>query len=82
LYESDKVELRKRSSVIGGFIDVEAQHNMAANGAPIDFDVDEKLNDRWLNGLEDIALSLQHTDIIKFMRLNGSNWRSSWVFVN
>ena len=46
-------------------VDLEAQTITKPDGSTIAFDVDEFRKHRLLNGLDDIGLTLQHTDDIK-----------------
>jgi 3-isopropylmalate/(R)-2-methylmalate dehydratase small subunit len=62
-------------------IDLEAQQITTPNGRTIAFDVDETRKHRLLNGLDDIALSLQHADKIKAYEVERAK-RAPWLFVD
>lgn len=62
-------------------IDLAAQQITTPNGRAIDFDVDETRKYRLLNGLDDIALSLQHADKIKTYEVERAK-RAPWLFVD
>jgi len=60
-------------------IDLEAQQITAPNGRTIDFD--ETREHPFLNGLDHIALSLQHADKIKPYEVERTK-RAPWLFVD
>ncbi len=62
-------------------IDLEAQQITTPYGRIIDFDVDETRKHCLLNGLDDIALSLQHADKIKAYEVERAK-RAPWLFVD
>lgn len=62
-------------------IDLEAQKITTPSGREIGFDVDENRKYRLLNGLDDIALTLQHADKIKAYEAERAK-RAPWLFVD
>ncbi len=60
-------------------IDLEAQKITTPTGRVMHFDVDENRKYRLLNGLDDIALSLQHADKIKAYEEERAK-RAPWLF--
>jgi len=62
-------------------IDLAAQQIMTPNGRTINFGVDETRKHPLLNGLDDIALSLQHADKIKAYEVERAK-RAPWLFVD
>ncbi|MDD5274491.1 MAG: 3-isopropylmalate dehydratase small subunit [Methylovulum sp.] len=60
-------------------IDLEAQKIMTPEGSVMCFDVDETRKFRLLNGLDDIALSLQHADKITAYEAERAK-RAPWLF--
>ena len=62
-------------------IDLKSQQITTPNGRTIDFDVDETRKHRLLNGLDDIALSLQQADKIKAYEVERAK-RAPWLFVD
>jgi 3-isopropylmalate/(R)-2-methylmalate dehydratase small subunit len=62
-------------------IDLAAQTITTPAGRVIRFDVDETRKYRLLNGLDDIALSLQHADKIKEYEAKRAK-RAPWLFTN
>lgn len=60
-------------------IDLEAQTITTPNGQTIAFMVDENRRHRLLNGLDDIALTLQHADKIKAYEAERAS-RAPWLF--
>ena len=60
-------------------VDLQAQAITTPSGQKIPFSVDENRRYRLLNGLDDIALSLQHGDKIKAYELE-RNKRAPWLF--
>lgn len=68
--------------VVDGYqltIDLQAQTITTPNGQNIGFTVDENRRFRLLNGLDDIALSLQHADKIKSYEAERAK-RAPWLF--
>ncbi len=62
-------------------IDLAAQTITTPAGRAIRFDVDETRKYRLLNGLDDIALSLQHADKIREYEAKRAK-RAPWLFTN
>ena len=62
-------------------IDLEAQTITTPSGRVIQFAVDENRRFRLLNGLDDIGLSLQHSDKIKAYETERAK-RAPWLFRN
>ncbi len=62
-------------------IDLETQKITTPSGREIGFDVDETRKYRLLNGLDDIALTLQHADKIKAYEAERAK-RAPWLFVD
>ena len=62
-------------------IDLEAQKITTPSGREIGFDVDENRKYRLLNGLDDIALTLQQADKIKAYEAERAK-RAPWLFVD
>ncbi|MGR9087341.1 MAG: 3-isopropylmalate dehydratase small subunit [Gammaproteobacteria bacterium] len=60
-------------------IDLEAQQITTPSGGMIRFDVDQTRKHRLLNGLDDIALSLQHADKIRAYERERAK-RAPWLF--
>lgn len=60
-------------------IDLQAQTITTPSGQAIGFSVDENRRHRLLNGLDDIALSLQHADKIKAYEAERAK-RAPWLF--
>ena len=60
-------------------IDLQNQTITTPSGQNITFSIDENRRYRLLNGLDDIALSLQHADKIKAYELERSK-RAPWLF--
>lgn len=60
-------------------IDLQTQTITTPSGQNIGFNVDENLRHRLLNGLDDIALSLQHADKIKTYEAERAK-RAPWLF--
>ena len=60
-------------------IDLQTQAITMPSGQTIAFSIDENRRYRLLNGLDDIALSLQHSDKIKAYELERSK-RAPWLF--
>ncbi len=60
-------------------IDLQAQTITTPSGETIGFSVDENRRHRLLNGLDDIALSLQHADKIKAYEAERAK-RAPWLF--
>lgn len=60
-------------------IDLQAQTITTPSGQAIGFNVDENRRYRLLNGLDDIALSLQHADKIKAYEAERAE-RAPWLF--
>lgn len=60
-------------------VDLESQTITKADGTTINFDVDEFRKHRLLNGLDDIGLTLQHTDDIKAYEKRRSQ-EAPWLF--
>lgn len=60
-------------------IDLQTQAITTPSGQSIGFDVDENRRHRLLNGLDDIALSLQHADKIKAYEAERAE-RAPWLF--
>jgi 3-isopropylmalate/(R)-2-methylmalate dehydratase small subunit len=68
--------------VVDGYqltIDLQAQTITTPSGQNIAFTVDENRRFRLLNGLDDIALSLQHADKIKSYEAERAK-RAPWLF--
>ena len=61
-------------------IDLAAQKITMPNGNQIDFAIDENRKYRLLNGLDDIALTLQEADKIKAYEIEREK-RAPWLFV-
>ncbi|MFA6386080.1 MAG: 3-isopropylmalate dehydratase small subunit [Candidatus Paceibacterota bacterium] len=62
-------------------IDLETQKITTPSGSEIGFDVDETRKYRLLNGLDDIALTLQHADKIKAYEAERAK-RAPWLFAD
>jgi 3-isopropylmalate/(R)-2-methylmalate dehydratase small subunit len=62
-------------------IDLETQKITTPSGKSIGFDIDENRKYRLLNGLDDIALSLQHADKIRAYEAERAK-RAPWLFVD
>ena len=62
-------------------IDLETQKITTPGGREISFDVDETRKYRLLNGLDDIALTLQHADKIKAYEAERAK-RAPWLFAD
>lgn len=62
-------------------IDLQAQTITTPAGRVIAFDVDETRKHRLLNGLDDIALTLQHADTIKAYEAERAK-RAPWLFAD
>jgi 3-isopropylmalate/(R)-2-methylmalate dehydratase small subunit len=62
-------------------IDLETQQITTLGGRSIGFDIDENRKYRLLNGLDDIALSLQHADKIRAYEAERAK-RAPWLFVD
>ncbi len=62
-------------------IDLETQKITTPSGREIGFDVDETRKYRLLNGLDDIALTLQHADKIKAYEAERAK-RAPWLFAD
>jgi 3-isopropylmalate/(R)-2-methylmalate dehydratase small subunit len=62
-------------------IDLETQKITTPSGREISFDVDETRKYRLLNGLDDIALTLQYADKIKAYEAERAK-RAPWLFVD
>ena len=62
-------------------VDLEAQEITTPSGRKIGFDIDETRKFRLLNGLDDITLTLQHTDEIKRYEVERAK-RAPWLFVD
>ncbi len=60
-------------------IDLQAQTITTPSGESIGFNVDENRRYRLLNGLDDIALTLQHADKIKAYEAERAK-RAPWLF--
>jgi 3-isopropylmalate/(R)-2-methylmalate dehydratase small subunit len=60
-------------------VDLQTQSITTPSGQSIAFSVDENRRYRLLNGLDDIALSLQHADKIKAYELERAK-RAPWLF--
>jgi 3-isopropylmalate/(R)-2-methylmalate dehydratase small subunit len=60
-------------------IDLETQTIVTPSGQKIAFSIDENRRYRLLNGLDDIALSLQHADEIKAYEMERAK-RAPWLF--
>jgi 3-isopropylmalate/(R)-2-methylmalate dehydratase small subunit len=60
-------------------VDLQTQTITTPSGETIKFSVDENRRFRLLNGLDDIALSLQHADKIKAYETNRAQ-RAPWLF--
>jgi len=60
---------------------LESQKITTPSGREIGFDVDENRKYRLLNGLDDIALTLQHADKIKAYEAERAK-RAPWLFVD
>ena len=60
-------------------VDLAAQTITTPNGQKISFDIDENRKYRLLNGLDDIALSLQHADKIRAYETERAK-RAPWLF--
>jgi len=60
-------------------IDLAAQQIRTPNGRTINFDIDETRKFRLLNGLDDIALTLQQADKIKSYEIERAK-RAPWLF--
>jgi 3-isopropylmalate/(R)-2-methylmalate dehydratase small subunit len=69
--------------ISGGYrllIDLAAQQITTPSGLKIGFDIDDNRKYRLLNGLDDIALSLQHADAIAAYEAARAK-RAPWLFV-
>jgi 3-isopropylmalate/(R)-2-methylmalate dehydratase small subunit len=62
-------------------VDLQTQTITTPAGKSIGFNVDETRRHRLLNGLDDIALSLQHADKIKAYEAERIK-RAPWLFKN
>lgn len=62
-------------------IDLETQKITTPSGKSIGFNIDENRKHRLLNGLDDIALSLQHADKIRAYEAERAK-RAPWLFVD
>jgi 3-isopropylmalate/(R)-2-methylmalate dehydratase small subunit len=62
-------------------IDLETQQVTTPGGGSISFDIDENRKFRLLNGLDDIALSLQHADKIRAYEAERAK-RAPWLFAD
>jgi 3-isopropylmalate/(R)-2-methylmalate dehydratase small subunit len=62
-------------------IDLETQQITTPGGGSISFDIDENRKYRLLNGLDDIALSLQHADKIRAYEAERAK-RAPWLFAD
>ncbi|MDD5274130.1 MAG: 3-isopropylmalate dehydratase small subunit [Methylovulum sp.] len=62
-------------------IDLNRQQITTPNGQIIGFEIDENRKYRLLNGLDDIALSLQHADAIASYEATRAK-RAPWLFAN
>ncbi|MFA6164634.1 MAG: 3-isopropylmalate dehydratase small subunit [Methylobacter sp.] len=62
-------------------IDLETQKITTPSGREVGFDVDETRKYRLLNGLDDIALTLQHADKIKAYEAERAK-RAPWLFAD
>jgi len=62
-------------------VDLAAQTITTSSGRVIGFDVDETRKYRLLNGLDDIALTLQHADKIRAYEAERAK-RAPWLFVD
>ncbi|MDD5579415.1 MAG: 3-isopropylmalate dehydratase small subunit [Methylobacter sp.] len=62
-------------------IDLETQKITTPSDKSINFDIDENRKYRLLNGLDDIALSLQHADKIRAYEAERAK-RAPWLFVD
>lgn len=62
-------------------VDLAAQEITTPAGRVIHFDVDETRKERLLNGLDDIALTLQHADEIKAYEAERAK-RAPWLFTD
>ncbi|MDP2903898.1 MAG: 3-isopropylmalate dehydratase small subunit [Methylovulum sp.] len=62
-------------------VDLNTQKIITPNNREISFDVDENRKYRLLNGLDDIGLSLQHTDKIRGYEAERAK-RAPWLFVD
>ena len=60
-------------------IDLQTQTITTPSGQSIGFNVDENRRERLLNGLDDIALTLQHADKIKAYEVERAK-RAPWLF--
>jgi len=62
-------------------IDLQTQKITTSSGTTITFEVDENRRFRLLNGLDDIALSLQHAEKIKAYEIERAK-RAPWLFAD